>query len=489
MFETGKPPSSGHQLLKGVLVATTVAMTAAPSLIAEFPAGDLHTHVYNAWLSVLVARGDVTGLWLESAWTNSVVSRVIAALIEVLPPGVVERVIQFTLAEGFLWSSFRWCRVLSGRDCWEWLPALAMLSIGWTYQTGLVNWFASAGLSLWAFAIALSSRRTRWMAFPVLVIAAAGNPLPPLWAVTSFALTLANRRSPTFGRQVLVLLVSAVVIAGAATVCAGRGSYPLMQVLTLLVGADQLWVYDEWYAVFSGALLAIWGAAAIQVFRDPAARGGPALLVAAYSAVFMVAVPDVILFPGYNVPAFYLARRGTVLAGVAVTAALARARPTAPRSAALVCAAAGWMALLVIDWSTMTRLQRDMNRAVAHLPPGSRLVSSTGDLFDPALYSACSGRCFVWNNYQPASGAFSLRASEKNSFVIGRFQEYMALETGTYRVPELPFPMWEVAPCAEPAPARNICVRLLAQGDVVRRGCARYVSGPPWRRTVSRCNP
>src|ERR1700693_79830 len=33
-------------------------------------AGDLASHMYNAWLAQLIERGQVTGLWLDSRWNN-----------------------------------------------------------------------------------------------------------------------------------------------------------------------------------------------------------------------------------------------------------------------------------------------------------------------------------------------------------------------------------------------------------------------------------
>lgn len=474
------------------LVAGSFAIAAAPSLFADFPAGDLHTHLYNAWLGNLVADGHVNGLWLAPAWTNSLISRGLAALLESLSPGAAEKVIHLALAEGFLWASFAYCRAVTRNGCWEWLPAIAMLAIGWTFQAGLVNWFASAALSLAAAALLLHPGKAGLrlpLAGVTLLVAATGNPFPPLWAGSSVALAMVHRRSPALGRRSLIVLSSGIFVAGGVTVLLGRGAYARHQLYALLGGADQLWVYDSWYAVLSGALLVIWGAAAIRLYQAPHPVLSAAMVVAIYSLVFVLAVPDAIIFPGYKVPAFYLARRGSLLAGVAVTAAMAQAQYSPRRTSLLACAAALWLALLAVDWSAMSRLQRNMDQAITTLPRGSRVVSAMGNsLFDPALYRSCTGRCFVWSDYQPSSGAFRVRAEVQNNFVVGRFEDYLALETGSYRLPELPFPVWEVAPCESPAPAENVCLRLLSSGDVVRKGCVQHISGWPWRRVASRCS-
>src|SRR6202047_3563365 len=33
-------------------------------------AGDLASHMYNAWLAQLIERGQVSGLWLDTRWNN-----------------------------------------------------------------------------------------------------------------------------------------------------------------------------------------------------------------------------------------------------------------------------------------------------------------------------------------------------------------------------------------------------------------------------------
>lgn len=488
-----KDVSSPSVNLRFAICAGSVLIAAAPSLMVEFPGGDLHRHVYDAWLGHLVLRGQAPGLWLAPALSNSLVSRALEVLLGCATPRTVERLTLFILAQGFLWASFAYCRALSERPCWEWLLALSMLSIGWTFQTGLVNWFASAAMSLAAGALLLrrgESRRRRYWAVPMFVVAATGNPMPPLWICASTALVVLHRRAPRSGKYLLAALSFGVLSAGPITVLVGRGAYTWHQLYGVLAGADQLWIYDSWYGLASGGLLVVWGAAAIRLYRAPDAEMSSATLVAIFSTVCVLGVPDAVIFPGYEVPAFYLARRGSLLAGVAVTATMAQAHYSPRRTLLLASTAVLWVAFLAADWSHLSHLQADMNRAVAEVPAGGHVVSSMGDgLFDPALHRSCTGRCFVWSDYQPSSGAFRVRAAERNSFVIARFEDYLALETGSYRLPVLPFPVWEVAHCESPAPPENICVRLLRAGDVVRKECVRHVSGWPGRRVTSRCAP
>src|ERR1700689_4056687 len=37
---------------------------------SRIAAGDLASHMYNAWLAQLIERGQVTGLWLDTRWNN-----------------------------------------------------------------------------------------------------------------------------------------------------------------------------------------------------------------------------------------------------------------------------------------------------------------------------------------------------------------------------------------------------------------------------------
>lgn len=470
-------PWAGYLRDRRVLALAAFSAACLPAAVPYFWAGDLHSHIYNAWLSLLIERGALPGLSIADIWTNRLLDEPIAQLLRVLSPRKVEAVVLVALAQLFLWSAFLFVRALSGKPSWEWLPILVMLALGGAFHTGTVNWYASASLSLLATATILG--RTALPARVVagivlLLVASAGNPLPPAWACGAVGLAIAGRRGFA-PRRILGAACAVVTLIGVSIALAGRGDYFLFQ-LVAMSGADQLMYFDNAFVLFAVAYLGLLASSLRCWARDhvgPAAAN-PAFAIAVFSSVCVIGLPDRILFPGYIVPAFYLSTRASLICGIAWVACAAQA-DSARRAAAIITVAAAWLALTCAEWEALSSLQQRIAFAVAKVPRGARVVSTMIGPSHSALYEAvnlaCVGHCFVWSNYEAATRAFRVRAEDGNAFVISRLEDLVAVRQGEYRVPALPFALWKIGACPEPSIAGAICATQANNGEVLRLEC------------------
>ncbi len=486
----GPSPLPPVPIRAALVTAVALVVTLPPLLVPVFPAGDLHSHVFNAWLARGIAAGRLPGLSLAPSWTNAGIDRALEALLCVAPPRVAEAVVLISLGHLLVWSAFAFCRALSGRACWEWLPALTMLGLGWSFHMGFTNWSASAGLSLVAGARALTDGRWRWpLALGTLAIAIPFNPLPPAWIAVAVALAVCARR----GWRPWTVLGCAVAAAGgggALLVANGRARYDLAQ-WTSLTGADQAWVFDQKYALFMLALLLAWGLAFLALPTSERWSPRPALVVASFASACALVVPDAVVFPGYRVAFSFLVVRSSLFAGIAWTAAVACAPPSRTRACAISLVAAAWLATLAVDWRGTSAVVSRMAALAASLPAGARVVStlttpperaSRVQPFTHAADFACTGQCFAWGNYEPSSGAFRVRTERENDFVVSRRSDFWAIEQGGYLVPTHPAPLWKLHPCPGAAAPEAICASEAIPGERLSLEPVDPFAGHSWAR-------
>jgi hypothetical protein len=476
-------------------LAIEAVLTLPFLVVRPFPSVDFHSHVYNAWLSHLIEGGELPGLSVAPAWTNAATDRVVAVLLPLLPLRAVETLVLIVLAHLVVWSGFLFCRALAGRGCWESLPVLAAVSLGWSFHMGFTNWLAAASLSLLAGTVVLSRLPIAGqvaMGLPIVTLAAISNPLPLAWIAAAVLLVISLWRPLRRPGFVLAAAVAAVALAGLALRVSGRAIYTDAQWATFS-GADQLYVFDDKYRIFTIGLVALWVWGSHAWLRSVGNRAvaDPAFAVAAFASACALLLPDSAFFPGYVVNASFLVQRHSLFAAVAWTAVASRGGFSRWRLAAALLLLSGWLAVLATDWRTVSRLADAVAEAAARLPEGSRVISairtsrSRVGALNHALSRACVNRCFSWGNYEPATGAFRVRADHGNAFVVSRVSEFAAIEGGRYRVPDLPFPLWRIHPC--PHSPATMCASLMTPGEVLRLECLDPFSRPGKAHAVERC--
>src|SRR5271156_2450433 len=177
----------GWQFLRrsGIRVlAISVAAVAPCFWHRHVEAGDLGSHVYNAWLAQLIGRGEAPGLYLAHQWHNVLFDFALLGVAQVAGFLAAEKIVIAVAVLIFLWGAFALVAALSGQAPWFSTPCFAMLTYGYSFNMGFFNYYFSIGLACWSLAIFLGGRRgDRLSALAFLPIIYVAHPLGFVFAV------------------------------------------------------------------------------------------------------------------------------------------------------------------------------------------------------------------------------------------------------------------------------------------------------------------
>ncbi len=434
---------------------------------SRIQAGDLSSHIYNAWLAQLIARGEAPGLRLVPQHTNVLFDLMLSGLLDRVGAAAAQGIAVSAAVLALFWGAFAFVAAVSGHRPWGLTPLMAMLAYGWGFHMGLFNFYLSVGLCLWAMALAWRSTPARLAGAAVLfAVAVFAHALPVAWAVGILAYRLAALRLKP--RYRLVLLAAGFGALGLLRLFLAwryATSWSPSQAQNML-GFDQVWVFGGRYVLMSAGLMAVVGALLLRLFHDRGAArtvsGIPFQMVALTAdAVFLL--PTGIQLPGSAHPLNLIAERMSLPVGLALCALVGAAK--APR--AVTAGAAGlctvFFCWLYQDHAAVNRFEDRMEAALAQLPPGRRVVSTVSEQVyrvTPLVHvvdRACLGRCFSYANYEPPSGAFRVRVTGVNPFVIASHVDSYEMQNGRYRFKAAELPVYAVEECGARAP--RLCVR------------------------------
>src|ERR1700747_2037667 len=116
-------------------------------------AGDLGSHVYNAWLAQLIQRGQAPGLYLARQWNNVLFDFLLLKLGNVFGLCAAQKILVPLCVLIFFWGAFSLIAAVSRCPPWFLLPCLAMLAYGWTFNVGFFNYYLSLGLGFFGISI------------------------------------------------------------------------------------------------------------------------------------------------------------------------------------------------------------------------------------------------------------------------------------------------------------------------------------------------
>jgi len=140
------------------LLAISAAVIAPCLWHSHIEAGDLPSHLYNAWLAHLIKTGKAPGLWLAQRWNNVLFDFTVSWLGNVLGWRAAEKVAVCAAVLIFVWGAFALACVMARRPSWMVLAPLAMVSYGWTFEMGFMNYYISIGLAFLGLAILARGR-------------------------------------------------------------------------------------------------------------------------------------------------------------------------------------------------------------------------------------------------------------------------------------------------------------------------------------------
>jgi hypothetical protein len=443
-------------------------------------AGDLSSHLYNAWLAQLIERGQAPGLSLARQSNNILFDLVLSGSLRAFGPGPAQRIAVSLAVLVFFWGAFAYVwscsRRRPRRAPWHLAPCLAMLAYGWVFHMGLFNFYISLGLSFGA--LALACRRNRWAvaaALPLLGIAYLAHALPVGWAAGALIYYwIARSLAP---RHRIPLLAGALAsLAGLAVMlCARyRGEWAAGQA-SALSGAEQTWVFGVHYIPITVALLGVW----TLWFQRMLDRRGAARTIldirfqlCLLSAASVIIIPGSVLLPGMHHTLNVMAERMSLATAVMFCGVAASLRPRRGEIVALAAIAAVFFGCIYADERALNRLETEMAGLVTKIPPGQRVISTLAEpnsrvnSLAHLIDRVCIGRCFSYANYEPSTAQFRVRADRENSMVVWQYAQSWGMQAGGYVVEARDLPLYNINLC-DPA-GRALCIISLRAGDTLK---------------------
>ena len=151
-------------------------------------AGDLASHVYNAWLAQLIEKGQAPGLYIARQWNNILFDVTLLRVANLFGLAVAEKIVVSACVLIVFWGVFVFIRTVTERPPWFLVPCIAMLAYGYSFSMGFMNYYLSLGLACFGLAIVWHARRFEWMAaISFAVLALLAHPIGFLWLVGTLA--------------------------------------------------------------------------------------------------------------------------------------------------------------------------------------------------------------------------------------------------------------------------------------------------------------
>ena len=196
------------------LVAISFAVIIPCLWHPHIEAGDLPSHVYNAWLAHLIKTGQAPGLWLARRWNNVLFDLALSGIGNVVGWGAAEKIVTCGAVLIFFWGAFALVCAMTRRLNWFLLPCLAIIAYGWTFEMGFMNCYISLGLAFFALAALVRGRGwERGLAVVLAPLIWLAHPLGLALLVTLGAYAVLAERLPLRHRLYL-FVTSALVLVG-----------------------------------------------------------------------------------------------------------------------------------------------------------------------------------------------------------------------------------------------------------------------------------
>jgi hypothetical protein len=435
-------------------IALSILLLAPVFWLPRVQAGDLSSHIYNAWLTQLIESGRSQGLVVVSQTTNILFDLMLGGLFRLFGAEAAQRISVSIAVLVFVWGAFRFISVVGGRPAWHLLPCIAMLAYGWVFHMGFFNFYLSMGLCLWVLAVVWDWQPRRIaLVVPLLALAYLAHALPVVWTLGLVSYQgLARRLSPRARTYVTAACLACLIML---QIVVGRTMFSRWspQQIKVATGADQVWVFDSKYYVVLVGLLILWGMLFINLLRESGAAwvvSGVPFQFCLISAAVVSILPSTILLPGFHHALVYIAERMSLGVGICVCALLAAARPRAFERYAMALVAMVFFGFLYRDEKILNVLEDRIDRVISRIPAGQRIVSGVDDpylhVFAVAhmIDRACVGRCYSYANYEPSTAAFRLRTVADNPYVTAHYADSWGMQTGSYVVQDRDLPLLQL---------------------------------------------
>jgi hypothetical protein len=443
-------------------------------------AGDLPSHVYNAWLAQLIAKGQAPGLYIVTQWHNVLFDVTLLRVANLVGFAAAQRIVVSICVLVFFWGAFAFIRTISERPPWFFIPCLAMLAYGYSFSMGFMNYYLSLGLACFGMAILWKSRRRDWIPGALIaVLALLAHPIGFLWMVGTLAYTNVRARVP--GRWKLTLpLSAAAAFAGvywytshrpALLADWDRGPFYFYN------GADQLALYGQRYFYLAGAAF-LFGVVCLAAdllsrWRENSCWKPFELPFELYAVTFCAtALLPENLRPSVNSGWIgLLDSRLTTISAILGLCILVALKPRKWHLAGFGLCALAFFTFLYQDTGWLNQLEANGAKLVENLPAGTRLIITARAAADSritfvghAIERACIGHCFSYANYEPASGEFRIRVRKGSPVAIASTDLGEDMSSGEYELDDTDLPIKQIYQC-DAGDLTKLCIRDLVAGE------------------------
>jgi hypothetical protein len=476
-----------------IVVAISVVLLIPCVWQERIQAGDLSSHLYNAWLAGQVASGAAAGLTVVPLSTNVLSDWALERLLYADGPAAAERLVTALAVLVFFWGAFFAVNAATGRWPWLFTPLLGMLSYGLIFHLGFLNFYLSVGFSFWILGLLWQPSRGRAVAAALLaVLAWLAHGLPVVWVASVLVYFHVVRKIPMPWR-------TAAPVAGMAMLAALQAflmsrfpyRWSLDQAVSLsgiagITGVEQIWLYDTKYLVLAAAILIVLLALFLERIDQGDLLNDPAGQIWSLHVVALVLMPSAIQLPQYQHLFAYIPQRLSLLTALFFIIMVGRARYGRGITRLTGLVATVFFTCLYLDGMAFNRTESEVTSLVEKLPPGQRVVaaiSDSGARLNALLHvadRACIGHCFSYGNYEPATRQFRIRVTGPNRVVAADMRVVQEIEEGQHIVTAAEDPLYSVCPTANDpdrfylrsihageqtcAFSRPISVRLWAEG-------------------------
>ena len=439
---------------------------------------DLASHTYNAWLAHLARNGRAPGVHIAWQWNNVLVDVALERLGSALGFIVAERLVVSACVLIFFWGAFAFVSAATGRAPWVLVPALAMMTYGYTFYMGFMNFYLSLGLAFLSAAVLWRGARGGWiLGLGLAGLALIAHPLGVVCVGGVLAYSLLGQRTRGWTHCLLFLSSFAAVYLIHRYILRFKTEEWLGPRFWYMNGADQLVTFGGRYAPVAGAAVIV-GIASLVVAATRDRKRGPPLKAIRISLevwsllVFAAAMfPEFIWLPGYPMPFGFLVSRLTCVTGVLGLSVLGSIQPRWWTLAGFASCAVVSFVFQYQDTGALNRMELQAEALVSGLPLGHRVshtlwpsggsrIRFIGHMVD----RACIGRCFGYSNYEPSSGQFRLRVEPGSPVVADSVEAAGELDFGTYVVRREDLPMAQIDQC-DKADLTKLCMRELTLGE------------------------
>jgi hypothetical protein len=441
-------------------------------------AGDLASHTYNAWLAHLVHQGKAPGLYLVWRWDNVLADVALERLGALLGFIVAERIVVAISVLLFFWGAFALISAATARAPWSLIPAIAMVTYGWTFYAGFLNFYLSLGLAFFGAALLWRGSETELLLVPVLAfVTLLAHPMGFFCLLGMGLYFRAGEHLQGLARWGL-LACALLLLFGLRYYALHLGSQVwLTRSFLFMNGADQLAVFGQHYRKLAAATAVFVGLffCAGILTEKPSGAALPALrsslemwLLLIFAAALL---PQDWPFPQFAMPVSSAISRLTAATAVLGLCVAGFVRPKMWQTAGLAVSATLFFAWTYQDTNILNNMERQVDVMVDALPYGRRVVET----IDPpegsrALFNnhmvdrACIGKCFAFDNYEAASRAFRIRVRHASPIVTDSVSDSEDMQGGSYVVRAEDLPMNQIYQC-DARDLSKLCIRELSQGE------------------------